>query len=80
MDLGQMLQYGDQIVDVHLSCLNSTGHPALLRMWDKRQRGYKLMGYRVQQVPGAEQGSIAIDGFGLCRVNETKLRNARGTT
>jgi len=24
------------------------GHPALLRMWDKRQRGYQAMGYRVQ--------------------------------
>lgn len=23
------------------------GHPALLRMWDKRQRGYQAMGYRV---------------------------------
>ena len=25
-----------------------TGHPALLRMWDKRQRGYRAMGYRVE--------------------------------
>ena len=24
-----------------------TGHPALLRMWGKRQRGYRAMGYRV---------------------------------
>ena len=24
-----------------------TGHPALLRMWEKRQRGYRAMGYRV---------------------------------
>jgi len=24
-----------------------TGHPALLRMWDRRQRGYQAMGYRV---------------------------------
>ena len=23
------------------------GHPALLRMWDKRQRGYRAMGYRI---------------------------------
>jgi len=22
-------------------------YPALLRMWDKRQRGYRAMGYRV---------------------------------
>jgi len=25
-----------------------TGHPALLRMWDKRQRGYRVMGYRIE--------------------------------
>ena len=24
-----------------------TGHPALLRMWEKRQRGYRIMGYRM---------------------------------
>ncbi len=24
-----------------------TGHPSLLRMWDKRQRGYRAMGYRM---------------------------------
>jgi len=23
------------------------GHPVLLRMWNKRQRGYRAMGYRV---------------------------------
>jgi superfamily II DNA or RNA helicase len=27
--------------------LLSTGHPALLRMWDKRQRGYRAMGYHI---------------------------------
>ena len=26
-----------------------TGHPALMRMWDKRQRGYRAMGYRMAQ-------------------------------
>jgi len=25
-----------------------TGHPALRRMWDKRQRGYRATGYRVE--------------------------------
>ena len=24
-----------------------TGHPALLRIWDKRQRGYRAIGYRI---------------------------------
>ncbi len=27
------------------------GHPALLRMWEKRQRGYKAMGYRIKEWP-----------------------------
>jgi superfamily II DNA or RNA helicase len=34
-----------------------TGHPALRRMWDKRQRGYKAMGYRV----GDDSGARALD-------------------
>ncbi len=25
------------------------GHPTLLRMWDKRQRGYRTMGYRIAE-------------------------------
>ncbi|MCB1570087.1 MAG: DEAD/DEAH box helicase [Xanthomonadales bacterium] len=33
---------GVRIIDVV-----DTGHPALLRMWDKRQRGYRAMGYRI---------------------------------
>ncbi|WP_059415906.1 hypothetical protein [Cupriavidus basilensis] len=24
-----------------------SGHPALLRMWDRRRRGYQAMGYRI---------------------------------
>ena len=36
------------------------GHPALLRMWDKRRRGYQAMGYRV---PMADTGEyLAFDG------------------
>jgi hypothetical protein len=33
--------------DVRIIDFVDTGHPALLRMWDKRQRGYRAMGYRV---------------------------------
>lgn len=33
------------------------GHPALLRMWEKRQRGYRAMGYRAQMAPGEVAGS-----------------------
>jgi superfamily II DNA or RNA helicase len=32
-----------------------TGHPALLRMWDKRQRGYRAMGYRVAATPAGDE-------------------------
>ena len=30
--------------DVRIIDFVDTGHPALLRMWDKRQRGYRAMG------------------------------------
>ena len=33
--------------DVRIIDFVDTGHPALLRMWGKRQRGYRAMGYRV---------------------------------
>ena len=33
--------------DVRIFDFVDTGHPALLRMWDKRQRGYRVMGYRI---------------------------------
>jgi superfamily II DNA or RNA helicase len=34
------------------------GHPALLRMWDKRQRGYRAMGYAIGAVVGPA-GTVA---------------------
>ena len=33
--------------DVRIIDFVNVGHLALLRMWDKRQRGYRAMGYRV---------------------------------
>ena len=33
--------------DVRIIDFVDSGHLALLRMWDKRQRGYCAMGYRV---------------------------------
>jgi len=41
--------------DVRIIDFVDTGHPVLLRMWDKRQRGYLAMGYRI-----AEQPELAI--------------------
>lgn len=32
------------------------GHPALLRMWDKRQRGYRAMGYQMKDGAAADGG------------------------
>jgi superfamily II DNA or RNA helicase len=51
---GTLQQYAGRLHREHVSktdvriidCVD-TGHPALLRMWDKRQRGYRAMGYRV---------------------------------
>ncbi len=37
------------------------GHPALLRMWDKRQRGYCAMGYRVGQEDAAGTLVLALE-------------------
>jgi hypothetical protein len=28
-----------------------TGHPALVRMWERRRRGYQAMGYRIPVAP-----------------------------
>jgi len=37
--------------DVRIIDFVDAGHPALLRMWDKRQRGYRAMGYRIEGGP-----------------------------
>jgi hypothetical protein len=48
-------QYAGRLHREHASKANvrimdfvDTGHPALQRMWDKRQRGYRAMGYRME--------------------------------
>ena len=50
---GTLQQYAGRLhrehtskTDVRVIDFVDTGHPALLRMWDKRQRGYRAMGYR----------------------------------
>jgi superfamily II DNA or RNA helicase len=52
---GTLQQYAGRLhrehaskTDVRIIDFADTGHPALLRMWDKRQRGYRAMGYRVE--------------------------------
>ncbi len=51
---GTLQQYAGRLHREHANKSNvriidfvDSGHPALLRMWDKRQRGYRAMGYRV---------------------------------
>ncbi|MGB2815915.1 MAG: hypothetical protein WBA53_05740 [Burkholderiaceae bacterium] len=53
---GTLQQYAGRLhrehagkTDVLLIDIVDTGHPALIRMWDKRQRGYRAMGYRGSQ-------------------------------
>jgi superfamily II DNA or RNA helicase len=51
---GTLQQYAGRLHREHATKANvqiidfvDAGHPALLRMWDKRQRGYRAMGYRI---------------------------------
>ncbi|HNC53701.1 MAG TPA: DEAD/DEAH box helicase family protein [Accumulibacter sp.] len=51
---GTLQQYAGRLhrehaskTDVRIIDFVDAGHPALLRMWDKRQRGYRAMGYKV---------------------------------
>jgi len=51
---GTLQQYAGRLhrehatkTDVRILDFVDTGYPALLRMWDKRQRGYRAMGYRI---------------------------------
>jgi superfamily II DNA or RNA helicase len=51
---GTLQQYAGRLhrehatkTDVRIIDFVDVGHPALLRMWDKRQRGYRMMGYRI---------------------------------
>ena len=55
---GTLQQYAGRLhrehatkTDVRIIDFVDTGHPALLRMWDKRQRGYRAMGYRIAEHP-----------------------------
>ena len=51
---GTLQQYAGRLhrehatkTDVRIIDFVDAGHPALLRMWDKRQRGYRAMGYQI---------------------------------
>ncbi|MGL4996618.1 MAG: DEAD/DEAH box helicase family protein, partial [Deefgea sp.] len=51
---GTLQQYAGRLhrehatkADVKIIDLVDTGHPALMRMWEKRQQGYRAMGYQI---------------------------------
>lgn len=55
---GTLQQYAGRLhrehagkTDVRIIDFVDTGHPALMRMWDKRLRGYRAMGYRIAEPP-----------------------------
>ncbi len=68
---GTLQQYAGRLhrehatkTDVRIIDFVDAAHPALLRMWDKRKRGYKAMGYRI----GNELSSVTLfefDEFGM---------------
>jgi superfamily II DNA or RNA helicase len=52
---GTLQQYAGRLhrehaskTDVRIIDFVDAGHPALMRMWDRRQRGYRAMGYRME--------------------------------
>jgi superfamily II DNA or RNA helicase len=58
---GTLQQYAGRLhrehaskTDVKIIDVVDSGHPALLRMWDKRLRGYRAMGYRIAQTQESE--------------------------
>lgn len=62
---GTLQQYAGRLhrehvskVDVRIIDFVDTGHPALVRMWEKRQRGYRAMGYRLALDSSSSEGVL----------------------
>jgi superfamily II DNA or RNA helicase len=62
---GTLQQYAGRLhwqhsskADVRIIDFVDTEHPALLRMWDKRQRGYRAMGYRIVVSEVCNHGAV----------------------
>lgn len=67
---GTLQQYAGRLhrehaskTDVRIIDFVDTGYPALLRMWDKRQRGYRAMGYRLGADSSSDEGVLPFDGL-----------------
>lgn len=66
---GTLQQYAGRLhrehaskADVRIIDFVDTGHPALVRMWDKRLRGYRAMGYRLGADSSSDDGLLPFDG------------------
>ena len=76
---GTLQQYAGRLhrehaskTDVRIIDFVDTGYPALLRMWDKRQRGYRAMGYRI-----LEYGSDGFDVLALVAPDSVSQRQGQ---
>lgn len=77
---GTLQQYAGRLhrehatkTDVQIIDIVDTGHPALLRMWNKRQRGYRAMGYSIRadgNAEGRHVGERSTDSVLLTRVQQ----------
>ncbi|MDZ4125242.1 MAG: DEAD/DEAH box helicase family protein [Hydrogenophaga sp.] len=64
---GTLQQYAGRLhrehaskIDVRIIDFVDTGHPALVRMWEKRQRGYRAMGYRLALDSSSSDGVLPL--------------------
>lgn len=76
---GTLQQYAGRLhreharkTDVRIFDLVDAGHPALLRMWNKRQRGYRAMGYRIAATSVSPRSASDLNGSGLELGPDTK--------
>jgi superfamily II DNA or RNA helicase len=64
---GTLQQYAGRLhrehaskTDIRIIDIVDTGHPALVRMWEKRQRGYRAMGYRLALDSSSSEGVLPL--------------------
>jgi superfamily II DNA or RNA helicase len=74
---GTLQQYAGRLhrehagkTEVRIIDFVDTGHPALVRMWDKRQHGYRAMGYSVRAE--VDPAGTVVAGLPLSRVFQTR--------
>jgi superfamily II DNA or RNA helicase len=74
---GRLQQYAGRLhrehagkTDVRIIDFVDTGHPALARMWDRRQRGYRAMGYSIRA--DVEPAGFVAAGLPLSRACQTR--------